>query len=115
TQGIDIRPGGEAMSRLMLTMLGAVAEFERDLISERTRLGLHKARQDGKRLGRPQVPRPSATKVRALRRRGHTWADVANELSCSVWAARQAENQPVKKGGRNTPSKRRSKTPSAAS
>ena len=35
TQGIDIHPGGEAMSRLMLTMLGAVAEFERELIAER--------------------------------------------------------------------------------
>ena len=114
TQGIDIRPGGEAMSRLMLTMLGAVAEFERELIAERTRLGLAKARRDGKRLGRPQAPRPSATKVRALRRRGYSWPDVADELGCSVWAARQAEKAPVKNGAKTTPSNRRAKTTSAA-
>lgn len=48
TQGIDIRPGGEAMSRLLLTMLSAVAEFERDLIVERTKLGIARAREQGK-------------------------------------------------------------------
>jgi hypothetical protein len=47
TQGIDIRPGGDARSRLMRTMLAAVAEFERDLIRERTRLGIAKARATG--------------------------------------------------------------------
>ena len=103
TQGIDIRPGGDAMSRLLLTMLSAVAEFERDLIAERTKLGLRKARLRGQRLGRPCVPRPPQSDVRALRADGYTWAQVANELGCSIWAARQA----VKKGG----PKRRSKTP----
>lgn len=103
TQGIDIRPGGDAMSRLLLTMLSAVAEFERDLIIERTKLGLQKARREGKRLGRPPAPRPPQRDVRALRAAGYTWPEVAGELGCSIWAARQA----VKKGGR----KRRSETP----
>lgn len=97
TQGIDIRPGGDAMSRLLLTMLSAVAEFERDLIVERTKLGLAKARRNGKRIGRPPVPRPPYSAVLDLRRRGHTWAEVARELDCTVWAARQA----VKNGGRS--------------
>ena len=39
------------MSRLLATMLAAIAEFERDLIRERTRLGVAKARQRGWRLG----------------------------------------------------------------
>jgi DNA invertase Pin-like site-specific DNA recombinase len=39
TQGIDIRPGGDAMSRLILGVLASVAEFERDLIRERTIVG----------------------------------------------------------------------------
>ena len=55
TQGLDVRPGGDAMSRLILSVLASVAEFERDLIRERTRLGLRKARADGKRIGRPAV------------------------------------------------------------
>lgn len=95
TQGIDIRPDGDAMGRLMLTMLSAVAEFERDLISERTKLGLERARRAGARIGRPSVPRPPTRKVRSLRAGGYTWSEVADELECTVWAARQA----AKSGG----------------
>ncbi|KVE94925.1 recombinase family protein [Burkholderia vietnamiensis] len=39
--------------KLLLTMLASVAEMERDLLIERTQAGLARARQEGKRLGRP--------------------------------------------------------------
>jgi DNA invertase Pin-like site-specific DNA recombinase len=93
TQGIDIRPGGDAMSRLLLTMLGAISEFERDLIVERTRLGLAKARRLGKRLGRPKVPRPPSVRVRELKRDGRSWNEIAKAFGCTVWAARAAAQQ----------------------
>lgn len=76
------------MSRLMLTVLAAVAEFERDLIRERTRLGMERARQAGRPVGRPRSPRPPLTRVRALRRAGRSWAEVAAELGCTVRIAR---------------------------
>lgn len=38
---------------LMIKMLAAVADFERDLIIERTQVGLARAKAEGKRLGRP--------------------------------------------------------------
>jgi DNA invertase Pin-like site-specific DNA recombinase len=57
TQAIDIRPGGDPLSRLLLTMLAAVAEFERDLIRERTALGMARARAAGKHVGRPRGAR----------------------------------------------------------
>ncbi|PFR91174.1 resolvase [Bacillus cereus] len=38
--------------KLMFTMLGAIAEFERDLINERTAEGRERAKQQGKHLGR---------------------------------------------------------------
>lgn len=41
--------------RLMFHMLAALAEFERAIISERTRAGLKAARARGKRLGRPTL------------------------------------------------------------
>jgi len=107
TQGIDIRPGGDAMSRLLLTMLGAVAEFERDLIVERTRLGLARARRLGKRIGRPPVPRPPATLVHRMKKAGRTWSEIARDLGCTIWAARAA----AKSGGRNQ--HRRSSAPRA--
>ncbi len=39
--------------RLLLTMLSAVAEMERDLLIERTQAGLERAKAEGKQLGRP--------------------------------------------------------------
>src|SRR5262249_31627293 len=40
--------------RMVFTVLGAVAELERNLIVERVRAGLRHARSKGKRLGRPK-------------------------------------------------------------
>ncbi len=105
THGIDIRPGGEAMSRLLLTLLSAVAEFERDLIVERTKLGIARAREEGKQIGRPTVPRPPLRAVRALRARGVTWPDVAEQLGCTIWAARQAATKGGPKRSSRTPEK----------
>ncbi len=90
TQGINIRPDGDAMSRLILGVLASVAEFERDLIRERTRLGMAKARAAGKRIGRPQGPRPKRAEVLRLRKQGRSWREVSMALGCSTWAARQA-------------------------
>jgi putative DNA-invertase from lambdoid prophage Rac len=44
--------------KLMLTMLAAVAEMERDLIVERTQAGLARAKAEGKILGRPSKTTP---------------------------------------------------------
>ena len=64
TQPIDTRgPSG----RLVRNVLGAVAEFERELIGERTREGLDRARREGKRLGRP----PGSRDKRPRRRGGY--------------------------------------------
>jgi putative DNA-invertase from lambdoid prophage Rac len=45
--------------RLMLTMLAAVAEMERDLLVERTQAGLARAKAEGKTLGRPSKTTPT--------------------------------------------------------
>jgi len=42
--------------RLMFHIIGAMAEFERELIKERVRAGIDNARRKGKRLGRKPVP-----------------------------------------------------------
>lgn len=42
-----------AAGKMMLTMLAAVAEMERDLLVERTQSGLARAKAEGKMLGRP--------------------------------------------------------------
>jgi DNA invertase Pin-like site-specific DNA recombinase len=62
TQPIDTT---SSSGRLLFTVLAAVAEIERDLISERTRAGLARARAQGKRIGRP----PGAKDGKRRRRR----------------------------------------------
>ena len=68
--------------RLLFHVLGAIAEFERDLIRERTRAGIAAARRRGKRLGRPRVHVPVA-RARALVAEGCSVAAVARELGVS--------------------------------
>jgi DNA invertase Pin-like site-specific DNA recombinase len=52
-QGLDTTtPAGKAMFQ----MLGVFAEFERSMIRERVRAGLARAKDEGKRLGRPPIP-----------------------------------------------------------
>ena len=49
--------------KLMLAMLAAVAEMERDLIVERTQAGLARAKAEGKTLGRPSKTTPEQRKA----------------------------------------------------
>lgn len=81
--GIDMTtPTG----RLLAHILIAVAEWEGDIISERTRAGLVEAKRNGVRLGAPSRQDPEVVaKVAALRENGATLqaiADVLNE-SCT--------------------------------
>lgn len=52
TEGIDTTT---PMGKMVFTFLGAIAEFERALIIERTRAGVARARANGKTLGRPRA------------------------------------------------------------
>src|SRR5262245_162842 len=53
-------------------MLGVFAEFERSMIRERVRAGLARAKDEGKRLGRPPIPDKLANAIReALNKPGH--------------------------------------------
>lgn len=56
TDGIDTTTAG---GRLVFHIMGALAEFERDLIQERTKTGLAAAKKRGKRLGRPPALTPA--------------------------------------------------------
>jgi DNA invertase Pin-like site-specific DNA recombinase len=67
-----------AHGRLMLTVLGGLAEFERELIRARTGEGRKRAKERGVRFGRPRKMTPHQ-RQEALRRlaAGETQADVA--------------------------------------
>ena len=66
--------------RLMLTLLGAVAEFERALMLERQREGIAKARQNGKYKGRAATARAKMEQVLHLRAEGVSATKIAKQL-----------------------------------
>jgi DNA invertase Pin-like site-specific DNA recombinase len=66
--------------RLMLTMLGAVAEFERSLMLERQREGIAKAKSEGKYKGRVPTAQRQAADVVQLRAKGVGAVRIAERL-----------------------------------
>ena len=44
-----------ALGRLLLNLLAALAEFELEMIRQRVRAGMERARRQGKHIGRPKV------------------------------------------------------------
>jgi len=73
--------------RMMATFLSGIAEFERDLISERVKSGLAAAKARGKKLGRQPGQRPKsdrlAPKVVALVEEGRSYRWIARDLGIS--------------------------------
>jgi DNA invertase Pin-like site-specific DNA recombinase len=66
--------------RLMLTMLGAVAEFERALMLERQREGIAKAKAEGKYQGRAPTAQRQAEAVRQMKAEGVRPTEIARRL-----------------------------------
>lgn len=74
----------DATADLMLTMLGAVAQFERAMIRERQRQGIEAAKARGTYTGRkPSLNPTQASEVRALVAAGVAKAKVARKFGVS--------------------------------
>ena len=76
--------GADPMQKLLLQMLGAVAEFERSMIRERQREGIAAAKAAGKQLGRKRSLDDKDTKrLRAKRAKGVGVRDLQDEFNIS--------------------------------
>jgi len=76
-------------SRLLLQIFASVAEFEREMIRERTLAGLRVAKANGIHVGRPRrVFRRD--EVVQLRESGHSWRGIATKLGIPVITALDA-------------------------
>jgi len=71
---------GTPTGRLLFSMIGAIAQFEREIMLERQREGIAKARAEGKYKGRAPTARAKATEVKALREQGVGAAEIARQL-----------------------------------
>lgn len=69
--------------KLMLNLLGSIAEFERELMLERQREGIAKAKAEGKYTGRQPTARSRAGEVMRLRALGKSAGDIVTELGIS--------------------------------
>lgn len=81
--------GGQAVDtqspsgRLIVTMFGAVAQFERELLLQRQREGIAKAKAEGRYKGRAPTARRQAPQVHELREAGFGASDIAARLGIS--------------------------------
>jgi DNA invertase Pin-like site-specific DNA recombinase len=86
TEALDLTtPGGRAMAGL----LAIFAEFEREILRERTRAGLAHARESGKRLGRPATAAAHTAEIRKLRRAGVSKSEIARRLEIGRTSVRR--------------------------
>ena len=83
-----------AAGKMTMAVISAVAEFERDLLIERTQAGLKRAKAEGKRLGRPSsLDADQQQAVRRKRAEGVSLGVLANEFGVSRSAIQRLGEQ----------------------
>lgn len=89
--GVDLTsPAG----KMTMGVIAAVAEFERDLLIERTQAGLTRAKAEGKTLGRPQaLPTNVQKEIRAARAAGVSLGVLAKQHGVSRAAIQRIEKR----------------------
>ena len=85
------------IGQAMFTIIGAMAQLERDIIRERVRAGLALAKARGTRLGRPSV-RVNAQELTSLKSSGLSLHEMARQLRCS----RSTERRRLREVSRET-------------
>jgi putative DNA-invertase from lambdoid prophage Rac len=79
--GVDLT---SAAGKMTMSVIAAVAEFERDLLVERTQAGLARAKAEGKKLGRPSSLTPEQQDlVRQRRAQGASLGSLAKQFGVS--------------------------------
>ena len=92
--GGDVVDTKSATGRLMLSMLASFAQFEREIMLERQRCGIAKARAEGKYRGRAPTAARQAAQIIELHAAGWPIARLARELKIgrtSVYRILEAE------------------------
>ena len=89
--GVDLTsPAG----KMTMGVISAVAEFERDLLIERTQSGLARAKAEGKTLGRPSaLSNAQKAHIRVQRAVGTSLGSLAKQYGVSRAAIQRAEKQ----------------------
>jgi len=78
----------------IFTIISAVAQLERDIIAERVKAGLRRAKENGKKLGRPESE-VDLRELRRLRARGLSLRAIADQVGISHTKVAQLLNSDV--------------------
>ena len=71
------------LGKAMFTIVSAIAELERSIILDRVRAGLRRAKENGKRLGRPKRLNLDLDEIRRMREQGLSFSTIARKVgSC---------------------------------
>jgi DNA invertase Pin-like site-specific DNA recombinase len=70
--------------RLMLNLLGAISQFEREVMLERQREGVAKAKAEGKYKGRKPTARAKSDQILDLDRQGLSREGIAKQVGVGV-------------------------------
>ncbi len=73
-----------ASGRLLVHIIGAFAEFEKSLISERTKMGIEHARSKGKKIGRPKASAIIPHMILNLRKQGMSYREICRKTGYSM-------------------------------
>lgn len=79
--GVDT---GTPTGKLMLNVLAGVAQFEREMMLERQREGIAKAKEEGKYKGRKPTARAKVAEIETLAAEGLSMAKIAKQLGIGV-------------------------------
>lgn len=83
---------GNPTSMLSLSIISSVGQWEREIMLERQRAGIAKARAEGKYRGRAPTARAKAPEVRRLRAEGRTISQIVEEMGVSRASVYRALN-----------------------
>lgn len=72
-----------ASGKLTLTMFAAMAQFEREMMLERQREGIAKAKSEGKYKGRKPTARAKSNEIMELKEQGIGASEIARQLNVS--------------------------------
>ena len=90
--GVDLT---SSAGRMTMMVIAAVAEFERDLLLERTQMGLSRAKANGKTLGRPvSLSKPQEQTILEALGQGQSVASIAREFKTSRQTVMRLRDRP---------------------
>jgi DNA invertase Pin-like site-specific DNA recombinase len=84
-----------ATGKLLLTVIGAIGQFEREMMLERQREGIAKAKREGKYKGRAPTAMAKASAARALAEQGVGASEIARQLGMGRASVYRVLNRPT--------------------